>query len=103
MLRSISPRSGDPVVVTLTPGVHNSAYFEHSILAQQMGVELVVARDVIYRRVDDEFLDPVVFRPDSLLGVPGLMAAYRAGNVALPTRSATGWPTTKLRTRTSPR
>jgi len=103
VLRSISPRSGDPVVVTLTPGVHNSAYFEHSFLAQQMGVELVEARDlvvdadivymktirgltrvdVIYRRVDDEYLDPVAFRPDSLLGVPGLMAAYRAGNVAL--------------------
>jgi uncharacterized circularly permuted ATP-grasp superfamily protein len=83
--------------------VHNSAYFEHSFLAQQMGVELVESRDlivdadivymktirgltrvdVIYRRVDDEFLDPIVFRPDSLLGVPGLMGAYRAGNVAL--------------------
>jgi uncharacterized circularly permuted ATP-grasp superfamily protein len=103
ILRGISPRSGDPVVVTLTPGVHNSAYFEHSFLAQQMGVELVESRDlivdgdivymktirgltrvdVIYRRVDDEFLDPIAFRPDSLLGVPGLMAAYRAGNVAL--------------------
>jgi uncharacterized circularly permuted ATP-grasp superfamily protein len=103
ILRGISPRSSDPVVVTLTPGVHNSAYFEHSFLAQQMGVELVESRDlivdadvvymktirgltrvdVIYRRVDDEFLDPIVFRPDSLLGVPGLMGAYRAGNVAL--------------------
>ena len=103
ILRSISPRTGDPVVVTLTPGAHNSAYFEHSFLAQQMGVELVESRDlivdadvvymktirgltrvdVIYRRVDDEFLDPIVFRPDSLLGVPGLMAAYRSGNVAL--------------------
>jgi uncharacterized circularly permuted ATP-grasp superfamily protein len=103
VLRSISPRSGDPVVVTLTPGAYNSAYFEHSFLAQQMGVELVESRDlvvddnvvymktirgltrvdVIYRRVDDEFLDPAVFRPDSLLGVPGLMGAYRAGNVAL--------------------
>ena len=103
VLRSLSPRAADPVIVTLTPGVHNSAYFEHSFLAQQMGVELVEARDlivdadivymktirgltrvdVIYRRVDDEFLDPVTFRPDSLLGVPGLMAAYRAGNVAL--------------------
>jgi uncharacterized circularly permuted ATP-grasp superfamily protein len=103
VLRSISPRAGDAVVVTLTPGVHNSAYFEHSFLANQMGVELVESRDlivdddvvymktirgltrvdVIYRRVDDEFLDPVVFRPDSLLGVPGLMGAYRAGNVAL--------------------
>jgi uncharacterized circularly permuted ATP-grasp superfamily protein len=103
VLRAISPRPADPVIVTLTPGVHNSAYFEHSFLAQQMGVELVESRDlivdadvvymktihgltrvdVIYRRVDDEFLDPVAFRPDSLLGVPGLMAAYRAGNVAL--------------------
>jgi len=103
VLRSLSPRGGDPVVVTLTPGAHNSAYFEHSFLAQQMGVELVESRDlvvdqdivfmktirgltrvdVIYRRVDDEFLDPSVFRPDSLLGVPGLMGAYRAGNVAL--------------------
>ena len=103
VLRTLSPRGGDPVIVTLTPGVHNSAYFEHSFLAQQMGVELVESRDlivdaevvymktirgltrvdVIYRRVDDEFLDPVVFRPDSLLGVPGLVGAYRAGNVAL--------------------
>ncbi len=94
ILRAISPRSGDPVVVTLTPGAHNSAYFEHSFLAQQMGIELVESRDlivdgdvvymktirgltrvdVIYRRVDDEFLDPIAFRPDSLLGVPGLMA-----------------------------
>jgi uncharacterized circularly permuted ATP-grasp superfamily protein len=103
VLRTLSPRGGDPVIVTLTPGVHNSAYFEHSFLAQQMGVELVESRDlvveneivymktirgltrvdVIYRRVDDEFLDPVVFRPDSLLGVPGLVGAYRAGNVAI--------------------
>jgi uncharacterized circularly permuted ATP-grasp superfamily protein len=87
----------------LTPGIYNSAYFEHSFLAQQMGVELVEGRDlvvdgdivymktirglkrvdVIYRRLDDEYLDPIVFRPDSLLGVPGLMGAYRAGNVAL--------------------
>jgi len=90
-------------VVLLTPGIYNSAYFEHSFLAQQMGVELVEGRDlivdtgivymktihglkrvdVIYRRVDDDFLDPLVFRPDSLMGVPGLMGAYRAGNVAL--------------------
>ena len=87
----------------LTPGSYNSAYFEHSFLAQQMGIELVEGRDlivddnvvymktihglrrvdVIYRRVDDDFLDPLVFRSDSLLGVPGLMGAYRAGNVAL--------------------
>jgi len=87
----------------LTPGMYNSAYFEHSFLAQKMGVQLVEGRDlavldgfvwmrttkglrkvdVIYRRIDDDFLDPQVFRPDSLLGVPGLVDAYRAGNVAL--------------------
>jgi uncharacterized circularly permuted ATP-grasp superfamily protein len=104
VLRSLSPRGpGDAQIVLLTPGIHNSAYFEHSFLAQQMGVELVEGRDlivdggvvytktirglkrvdVIYRRVDDEFLDPLTFRPDSILGVPGLMGAYRAGNVAL--------------------
>jgi uncharacterized circularly permuted ATP-grasp superfamily protein len=103
ILLAISPRSTDPVIVTLTPGAHNSAYFEHSFLAQQMGVELVESRDlivdadivymktirgltrvdVIYRRVDDEYIDPIAFRPDSLLGVAGLMGAYRAGNVAL--------------------
>src|SRR5579863_1980148 len=104
ILRSISPRGPeDAQIVLLTPGIHNSAYFEHSFLAQQMGIELVEGRDlivdggvvytktirglkrvdVIYRRVDDEFLDPLTFRPDSILGVPGLMGAYRAGNVAL--------------------
>src|SRR4051812_11289319 len=103
MLESISPRGGSPQVVLLTPGIYNSAYFEHSFLAQQMGVQLVEGRDlvverrgvfmrttkglervdVIYRRIDDDFLDPEEFRPDSLLGVPGLMAAYRAGKVAL--------------------
>jgi uncharacterized circularly permuted ATP-grasp superfamily protein len=103
ILRSLSPRGGDPVVVLLTPGMYNSAYFEHSFLAQQMGVELVEGRDlvadagivymktihglkrvdVIYRRVDDDFLDPLCFRPDSELGVPGLMTAYRMGQVAL--------------------
>jgi uncharacterized circularly permuted ATP-grasp superfamily protein len=104
ILRSLSPRGGDDAaVVLLTPGIYNSAYFEHSFLAQQMGVELVEGRDlivdagivhmktihglkrvdVIYRRVDDDFLDPLVFRLDSLMGVPGLMGAYRAGNVAL--------------------
>jgi len=104
MLESIAPRPGhDPRVVLLTPGIYNSAYFEHSYLAQQMGVQLVEGRDltvdsrgvfmrttkglervdVIYRRIDDDFLDPQVFRPDSLLGVPGLMAAYQAGLVAL--------------------
>src|ERR1700690_4306639 len=104
ILRSISPRGeAEAQIVLLTPGIHNSAYFEHSFLAQQMGVELVEGRDlvvdggivfmktirglkrvdVIYRRVDDEFLDSLTFRPDSVLGVPGLMGAYRAGNVAL--------------------
>src|SRR5271154_832136 len=104
ILRSLSPRGeGNAQVVLLTPGIYNSAYFEHSFLAQEMGIELVEGRDlivdggvvymktirglnrvdVIYRRVDDEFLDPLTFRGDSILGVPGLMGAYRAGNVAL--------------------
>jgi uncharacterized circularly permuted ATP-grasp superfamily protein len=104
VLESLAPSAaGKPRVVVLTPGSSNSAYFEHSFLAQQMGVQLVEGRDlsvdggdvfmrttrglqrvdVIYRRVDDDFLDPEAFRPDSLLGVPGLMAAYRAGRVAL--------------------
>jgi uncharacterized circularly permuted ATP-grasp superfamily protein len=108
MLESISPTGasrpgGAPRVVLLTPGVYNSAYFEHSFLAQQMGVQLVEGRDlvvsggdvfmrttkglepvdVIYRRVDTDFLDPEAFRADSVLGVPGLMEAYRAGRVAL--------------------
>ena len=103
-LQSLAPPGiDDPVVVVLTPGVRNSAYFEHAFLARLMGVELVEGRDlvvdgrvvysrttqglsrvdVIYRRVGDEFLDPVVFRPDSLLGVPGIMSAVRAGTVAL--------------------
>jgi uncharacterized circularly permuted ATP-grasp superfamily protein len=92
-----------PTIVLLTPGIYNSAYFEHSFLAHEMGIELVVGSDlvvhnqrcymrttrglervdVIYRRIDDDFLDAQVFRPDSLLGVPGLMDAYRAGNVTL--------------------
>ncbi len=91
------------MIVLLTPGIYNSAYFEHSFLAQQMGVELVEGRDlvvdcdivyvktirgltrvdVIYRRMDDDYLDPLAFRADSMLGVPGVMGAYRAGNVAL--------------------
>jgi uncharacterized circularly permuted ATP-grasp superfamily protein len=103
VLRSIAPRGDNPVIVLLTPGIFNSAYFEHTFLAQQMGVELVEGRDlivdsdvvymktihgltrvdVIYRRIDDEFIDSLTFRSDSLLGVPGLMGAYRAGNVAL--------------------
>ncbi|MEY3019654.1 MAG: hypothetical protein RLZZ272_638 [Actinomycetota bacterium] len=104
-LRSVAPSSAgeNPTAVVLTPGVHNSAYFEHAFLARQMGVELVEGRDlvvdvhvvamrttrglervdVIYRRIDDDFLDPVVFRPDSLLGVPGLLSAARAGNVTI--------------------
>ncbi|MFZ3210096.1 MAG: circularly permuted type 2 ATP-grasp protein [Terriglobales bacterium] len=104
ILRSLSPRGVDqPQMVLLSPGIHNSAYFEHSFLAQEMGIELVEGRDLIvdtgvvfmktirglkrvdvmYRRIDDEFLDPLTFRSDSLLGVPGLMGAYRAGNIAL--------------------
>jgi uncharacterized circularly permuted ATP-grasp superfamily protein len=95
--------SSQPTIVVLTPGVYNSAYFEHAFLARQMGIELVEGRDlvvedhvvsmrttrglqrvdVIYRRIDDEFLDPVVFNPGSQLGVPGLMAAARAGNVTI--------------------
>ncbi len=103
-LIALAPRQiENPVVVLLTPGVFNSAYFEHTFLARQMGIQLVEGRDllvdnqkvymkttaglqqvdVIYRRVDDEFLDPLVFRSDSALGVPGLMSAYRKGNVAI--------------------
>jgi uncharacterized circularly permuted ATP-grasp superfamily protein len=100
----------DPVIAILTPGIYNSAYFEHSFLARQMGVELVEGQDllvengfvymrstaglrrvdVIYRRVDDDFLDPLCFRPDSGLGVPGLMNAYRLGNVSLVNAVGTG-------------
>src|SRR5271169_1451320 len=104
ILRMLSPRGeSESQIVLLTPGIHNSAYFEHSFLAQQMGIELVEGSDlivdgvvvymktiyglkrvdVIYRRVDDDFLDPLCFRSDSMLGVPGLMGAYRAGNIAL--------------------
>jgi uncharacterized circularly permuted ATP-grasp superfamily protein len=103
-LVSLSPRQTiNPTIVLLTPGIFNSAYFEHTFLARFMGIELVEGRDlivnnqcvymktttglkqvdVIYRRVDDEFLDPLVFRQDSMLGVPGLMSAYRKGNVAI--------------------
>ncbi|MEW5421017.1 circularly permuted type 2 ATP-grasp protein [Amorphus sp. 3PC139-8] len=111
-LQSLAPDStrGEPNVVLLTPGQFNSAYYEHSFLADRLGVELVEGRDlfvrdatvfmrttqgpkrvdVIYRRLDDEFLDPLVFRPDSILGVPGLMSAYRAGNVALANAVGTG-------------
>jgi uncharacterized circularly permuted ATP-grasp superfamily protein len=111
-LKSVAPASAsaDPTVVLLTPGVYNSAYYEHSFLADKLGVELVEGRDlvvkagvvymrtteglkrvdVIYRRVDDDFLDPLAFRPDSALGVPGLMAAYQAGNVTLANAVGTG-------------
>ncbi|MFT3676949.1 MAG: circularly permuted type 2 ATP-grasp protein [Chitinophagaceae bacterium] len=104
ILGSLAPQQlSNPVVVLLTPGVYNSAYFEHTFLARQMGIPLVEGRDllvdnhkvymkttaglqqvhVIYRRLDDDYLDPLVFRPDSALGVPGLMSAYRKGNVAI--------------------
>ncbi len=111
VLRSAAPPGcDDPTVVVLTPGIYNSAYYEHSFLARQMGVELVEGRDlvldrgqifrrttrglqrvdVIYRRVDDDFLDPLAFRPDSLLGVAGLLGAYHAGNVGLANALGTG-------------
>ncbi len=110
-LLHISPGTDDkPNVVLMTPGVYNSAYFEHCFLARQMGIPIVEGRDlvvqdmrvymrttagllpvdVIYRRIDDDFLDPAVFRSDSMLGVPGLVAAYRAGNVALANSIGTG-------------
>src|SRR6185436_4432673 len=110
-LRALAPRSaGDPTFVVLTPGVGNSAYFEHAFLAREMGIALVEGRDllvhdnivymrttaglkrvdVIYRRVDDDFLDPLAFRPDSHLGVAGLLNAYRAGNVSLANAIGTG-------------
>jgi uncharacterized circularly permuted ATP-grasp superfamily protein len=110
-LLHIAPdRDEKPSVVLMTPGVYNSAYFEHCFLARQMGIPIVEGRDllvqdarvymrttagllpvdVIYRRIDDDFLDPSVFRPDSMLGVPGLVAAYRAGNVALANSIGTG-------------
>lgn len=110
-LRAVAPAAeGEATVVVWTPGSLNSAYFEHSFLARQMGVELVEASDLVvrddvlymrttaglqrvhavYRRLDDDFLDPLEFRPDSLLGVPGLLRAYRAGNVALANAVGTG-------------
>ncbi|MHA8061046.1 circularly permuted type 2 ATP-grasp protein [Aquirufa beregesia] len=109
MLRFISDRP-DPTVVVLTPGIYNSAYFEHSYLAQQMGVELVDARDlvvhegyvkmrttkgfkivdVIYRRIDDTFLDPQTFNPDSMIGIPGIFEVYKKGRVALANAPGTG-------------
>ena len=110
-LRSLAPDGrADPTIVLLTPGVYNSAYYEHAFLARQMGIELVEGRDlvvhdnivymrttkglqrvdVIYRRVDDDFLDPLAFRVDSALGSPGLFSAYRAGNVTLANALGTG-------------
>ena len=111
MLQHIAPAGvADPTVVLLTPGAYNSAYFEHTYLARQMGIEIVEGRDlfvrdsrvfmrttkglqpvhVIYRRIDDDFLDPTVFRQDSMLGVPGIVHAYRAGNVSLANSIGTG-------------
>ena len=101
---------GKPTVAILTPGIHNSAYFEHSFLADQMGVELVEGHDlrvvdghiamrttqgyktidVLYRRVDDDFLDPLNFKPESMLGVPGIMDVYRAGNITIANAPGTG-------------
>jgi uncharacterized circularly permuted ATP-grasp superfamily protein len=111
-LKSVAPATApdDPTVALLTPGPYNSAYYEHSFLADKLGIELVEGRDllvrdnvvlmrttegpkrvdVLYRRVDDEFLDPLTFRPDSTLGVPGLMNAYRAGNISLANAIGTG-------------
>ncbi len=110
-LRAVAPKGvTDPTVVVLTPGAYNSAYFEHTFLAQQMGVELVEGRDlfvkdevvymrttqgpqrvdVIYRRLDDDFMDPTVFREDSSLGIPGIIRAYQAGNVTLANAVGTG-------------
>ena len=110
-LAYLSPRGKpDPTIVVLTPGIYNSAYYEHSFLAQQMGIPLVQGEDllvqddcvymrntegfqqvdVIYRRIDDDFMDPEAFRADSMLGVPGLMRAYRQGNVALANAPGTG-------------
>jgi uncharacterized circularly permuted ATP-grasp superfamily protein len=110
MLRGLAPYHDDVSIAVLTPGVFNSAYFEHAFLARQMGVELVEGRDllvndnvvyarttsglkridVIYRRIDDDFVDPLIFREDSSLGVPGLFNAYRAGNVVVANALGTG-------------
>jgi uncharacterized circularly permuted ATP-grasp superfamily protein len=110
-LRSLAPEGrAEPAIVLLTPGVYNSAYFEHTYLARQMGIELVEGRDlaihdnivymrttaglrrvdVIYRRVDDDFIDPLAFRSDSILGAPGLFNAYRAGNISIANAFGTG-------------
>ena len=111
-LQSVAPvsASSDPTVVLLTPGIYNSAYYEHSFLADKLGIELVEGRDlfvrddtvfmrttegpkrvdVVYRRIDDDFLDPLAFRPDSSLGLPGLISAYQAGRVTLANAVGTG-------------
>jgi uncharacterized circularly permuted ATP-grasp superfamily protein len=109
-LSNLAPNNEDPTVVVLTPGIYNSAYFEHAFLARNMGVQLVQGEDlavvdnhvmlkttkglekvdVIYRRIDDDFIDPKAFRKDSLLGVPGLLQCYQAGNVALANALGTG-------------
>ncbi|GAC1533063.1 MAG: circularly permuted type 2 ATP-grasp protein [Candidatus Velthaea sp.] len=110
LLNSAPQRAVDPTIVLLTPGIYNSAYFEHTVLARRMGVELVEGHDlivrdnavfmrttkglqrvdVIYRRIDDDYMDPLYFRADSTLGVPGIMNAYRAGNVTLANAVGTG-------------
>jgi uncharacterized circularly permuted ATP-grasp superfamily protein len=112
MLAHLAPdhTSKHPTIGVLTPGIYNSAYFEHSFLSQQMGVELVEGQDlvvsegyvhmlttkglkrvdVLYRRIDDDFIDPQVFRPDSLLGVPGLIGVYKAGRIAMANAPGTG-------------
>ena len=110
-MRAVAPQgNSDPTVVVMTPGMYNSAYFEHAFLAQQMGVELVEGQDlfvdqgsvfmrttrgprrvdVIYRRIDDDFIDPSAFRADSKLGVPGILDVYRAGRVTLANAIGTG-------------
>ena len=111
-LSACAPKNceGKPTVAVLTPGIHNSAYFEHSFLADQMGAELVEGHDlrvvdghiamrttrgyqtidVLYRRVDDDFLDPLNFNPDSMLGVPGILDVYRAGNITIANAPGTG-------------
>jgi uncharacterized circularly permuted ATP-grasp superfamily protein len=116
-LRAAAPAGvDDPMVVLLTPGAYNSAYFEHSLLARQMGIELVEGRDlvtrngvvylrttegeqqvdVVYRRIDDDYLDPVHFRPDSVIGCPGILGAARAGNVAIASAVGNGVADDKL-------
>jgi len=110
-LRGVAPGgASDPTVVLLTPGSHNSAYYEHAFLADEMGIEIVEGADlfvddgyvymrttegprrvdVIYRRIDDDFIDPLAFRPDSMLGVPGLLSVYRAGRVTVANAMGTG-------------